>query len=179
MTKSVDNWVLQMDTLLIANRAQLRRAAYKILSDWDRADDVIQDAYLKIRDYSSNKSEIRQPLAYLFQMVRNMAIDQYRRIALEMELFGGDKAGLLVPDTVRTPEACVMYAQHLELVVTALNKLPERTQRVFERYRIDGYTHRMIAEELNISVSLVNILIHEAIRQCRKSLSNRSVHDTH
>ncbi|WP_371113291.1 sigma factor-like helix-turn-helix DNA-binding protein [Nitrosomonas sp. Nm33] len=56
------------------------------------------------------------------------------------------------------------------MVAEALAKLPDRTKRVFELYRIHGYTHRMIADELGISPSLANILIHEAINHCRNAL---------
>ncbi|MBK9663458.1 MAG: RNA polymerase factor sigma-70, partial [Nitrosomonas sp.] len=49
----------------------------------------------------------------------------------------------------------------------ALAELPERTKRVFMLYRVEGYTHRMIADELNISTSLANMLIHEATEHCR------------
>lgn len=166
----MEDWVRQLDTLFVANRKALRRAAHKILNDWDRADDVIQDAYLKICVQPNNQAEVKQPLAYLFQIVKNMAIDQYRRAAFEAELFGLDEEGLLVPDKLGTPEAHAIHCQHLERIAEVLERLPERTRRVFELYRIDGFTHRMIAEEMNISISLVNILIHEATRECKSSL---------
>ncbi|WP_411182317.1 sigma factor-like helix-turn-helix DNA-binding protein [Nitrosomonas sp. Is37] len=51
----------------------------------------------------------------------------------------------------------------------ALAKLPERTKRMFELYEIEGYSHRMIADELAISTSLVYILIHEAMNHCRNA----------
>lgn len=173
--KVKDECLQQIFFLFIANRTQLRRAAYKILGDWDRVDDVLQDVYLKICEHYDQKSEIKQPLAYLFQVVRNMAIDQYRRANFEMDLFAGEDEGFQVPDKLGTPETTVMYCQSLECVAKALSKLPERTKRVFELYRIDGYTHQMIAKELNISISLVNILIHQATRQCKDSLTVKPI----
>lgn len=171
---SEDGWVLQVDVLFIEHRTQLRRAAFKILGDWDRADDVIHDAYLKIRDCSDNKSEVKQPIAYLFQTVRNMAIDQYRRSVFELDLFGSEEEGLSVPDKLRRPDIYLMHNQSLNLIMAALSELPVRTRRVFELYRLEGYTQRMIAEELQISVSLVNILIHTAIHHCKEALSSKS-----
>lgn len=169
----VEQWVQQLDTVFIANRMQLRRAAYKILGDWERSEDVVQDAYIKITE-SSVKQKVRQPLAYLFQIVRNLAIDHYRRIAFETELFETDEEGLLVPVLAVTPETHAMNCQHLTLIAEALTNLPERTRRVFELYRIDGYTHRMIADELSISTSLINTLIHEAVNHCRNILLSKA-----
>lgn len=172
--KPIEKWVQQLDTLFIMNRTQLRRAAYKILGDWERSEDVVQDAYIKVTELSLLAQQVRQPLAYLYQIVRNLAIDQYRRNAFETALFGTDEEGLLVPVSSGTPETQAMNCQSLMLIAEALAKLPERTKRVFELYRIDGYTHRMIAEELKISTSLANILIHEATDHCKSILLSKT-----
>ncbi|TYP89232.1 MULTISPECIES: RNA polymerase factor sigma-70 [Nitrosomonas] len=169
MMMPVDKWSQGLGTLFIANRTQLLRAAYKILGDWERSDDVVQDAYIKITEMAAAQ-KVRQPLAYLFQIVRNLAIDHYRRDVFESELFGTDEEGLQVPALTGTPETHAINRQHLELIAEALAKLPERTKRVFELYRIHGYTHRMIADELGISTSLANILIHEAMNHCKNAL---------
>ncbi|WP_304057141.1 RNA polymerase factor sigma-70 [Nitrosomonas communis] len=165
----VEKWTHELDALFIANQVQLRRAAYKILGDWERSEDVVQDAYIKISEMPATQ-KVRQPLAYLFRIVRNLAIDHYRRDAFESELFGTDEEGLHIPALTGTPETTAINRQHLDLVVEALAKLPERTKRVFELYRVEGYTHRMIADELNISTSLANILIREATSHCRNAL---------
>ena len=149
----VEKWTHELDALFIANQVQLRRAAYKILGDWERSEDVVQDAYIKISEMPATQ-KVRQPLAYLFRIVRNLAI-------------GTDEEGLHIPALTGTPETTAINRQHLDLVVEALAKLPERTKRVFELYRVEGYTHRMIADELDISTSLANILIREATSQCR------------
>ena len=166
MMVPVEKWTQELNTLFIINRMQLRRAAYKILGDWDISDDVVQDAYIKVTEVSAAQN-IRQPLAYLFRIVRNLAIDHYRRGAFETELFGTEEEGLYVQTLTEMPETNAIHRQHLALVVKALAELPERTKRVFMLYRVEGYTHRMIADELNISTSLANILIHEATEHCR------------
>ncbi|MBL8498205.1 RNA polymerase factor sigma-70 [Nitrosomonas sp. JL21] len=168
--KSEDEWILQLNAVFIEHRMKLRRAAYSILGDWDRADDVIHDVYLRMQASLHSQSRIKQPVAYLIQMVRNMAIDQYRRSMFEMDLFASEDEGLLIPDVVCAPDICLMHSQDLNAVTKALSQLPDRTQKVFELYRIYGYTQLMIAEELNISVALVNNLLHTAIRHCKKML---------
>ncbi len=170
MVITIERWIQQFDILFINNRVQLHKAAYKILGDWERAEDVVQDAYIKITELSSNMQNVKQPLAYLFQMVRNLAIDQYRRNAFETELFGIEEEELLIPALIGTPEINAINRQQLEYIVKALSQLSERTRRVFELYRIAGYTHRMIADELNISPSLANILIYQATEHCKSML---------
>ena len=155
--------------VLVDNRAQLRRAALKILGDPVRAEDVVQDAYLKVSK-TEEVLNVKQPLAYLYQIVRNLAIDRHRRTVFEGGLFESEEEGLQVPGPMGTPEAAAISRQHLALVARALSELPERTRRVFELHRLDGHTHCAIAAQLNISASLMNILIHDAMDHCRAAL---------
>jgi RNA polymerase sigma factor (sigma-70 family) len=155
--------------VFMAHRSRLRWAALKILGNPERAEDVVQDAYLKVSEAAA-VFDIKQPLAYLYQMVRNLAIDHHRRTSLEMNLFESEDDGLHVPAHTGLPEAVAISRQHLTLIAQAMSQLPERTRRVFELHRLEGQTHRTIATELNISTSLVNILIHEALDHCRTVL---------
>ena len=155
--------------IFVAHRSQLNWAALKILGNSERAEDVVQDAYLKVSEAAS-LLDIKQPLAYMFQMVRNLAIDHHRRASLEMHLFETDDEALHIPSHTGIPEAIAISRQHLKLVANAIAELPERTRRAFELHRLEGQTHRAIAEELEISTSLVNILIHQAIDHCRAVL---------
>ncbi len=160
---------VDLSEVFMAHRSQLRWAALKILGNPERAEDVVQDTYLKVSQAAA-VLDVKQPLAYLFQMVRNLAIDHHRRMSLEMNLFEGEDDGLHVPSNTGMPEATLIGRQHLKLVVKAISELPERTRRAFELHRLEGQTHRAIAEELDISTSLVNILIHQAIDHCRSVL---------
>ena len=164
-----DQQPVDLGAVFVTHQVQLRRAALKILGDAARAEDVVQDAYLKVTE-TEGVLNIKQPLAYLYQIVRNLAIDRHRRTAFESGLFENEEEGLHVPGLMGTPEATAISRQHLALVARALSELPERTRRVFELHRLDGHTHCAIASQLNISTSLVNILIHDAIDHCRAAL---------
>ena len=162
---------IELSEVFMAHRSQLRRAALKILGNPERAEDVVQDAYLKVSEAAA-VFHVKQPVAYLFQMVRNLAIDHHRRISFELNLFEGEDGGLHVPSHIGMPEATVISREHLKLVAKAISELPERTRRAFELHRLEGQTHRAIAAELAISTSLVNILIHDAIDHCRAALQS-------
>lgn len=167
----LDQQVVDLSTVFVAHQAQLRRAALNIVRNPERAEDVVQDAYLKVTE-TVGALNIRQPLAYLLQMVRNLAIDRHRRVAFEGGLFEREEEGLHVPALIGTPEATAISRQHLALIANALSELPERTRRVFELYRLDGHTHCAIASKLDISTSLVNILIHDAMDHCRAAIQS-------
>ena len=67
-----------------------------------------------------------------------------------------------------------MTRQDLRLVADALSTLPERTRRAFELHRLDGLTQRAIADELGVSITLVNFMIRDALTRCAEALSRKS-----
>ncbi|AKU21063.1 RNA polymerase factor sigma-70 [Massilia sp. MB5] len=154
--------------LFIASRAQLRDAAARILGCRQRAEDVVQDAYLKLAD-GIEELHILNPGAYLFQLVRNLAIDRHRRSAFEQQVFSPGEEALQAGSNV-TPEVQAIHTQHLVLVARALDKLPERTRAAFELHRLAGKTQREVAADLGISTTLVNFMIRDAMECCRDAL---------
>ncbi|QGZ38135.1 RNA polymerase sigma-70 factor (ECF subfamily) [Pseudoduganella flava] len=155
--------------LFVEHRAQLQRAAYKVLGNIEWAQDVVQDTYLKLSE-AAHVFEAAQPLAYLFQMVRNLAIDAHRRAALEARVFVGEEDGEQVPAAGGTPESVTVTRQDLRIVADALGTLPDRTRQAFELHRFNGLTQREIADRLGVSITLVNFMIRDALTHCAGAL---------
>lgn len=145
----------------VGQREGLRRAALAIVGSRERAEDVVQDAYLKVCD-ASKALDIRQPISYCFQVVRNLALDYWRRSAFESQLLAHEEEGQEVPAAQATPEQHAMSRQYLALCDKVLAELPERTRRVFEMYHLAEMTQRDIGTALGISLGLVNATLREA-----------------
>ncbi|MBS78231.1 sigma-70 family RNA polymerase sigma factor [Variovorax sp.] len=148
--------------VFIAHRAQLWRIARKIVNTPDLADDVVQDAYLKIVDGASVRLA-EKPIGYCCQVVRNMALDYCRRHRVEANYrtFDVDVEVLEIPN-VETPDRRMRERQVLHAIDRALAGLPPRTRLVFELYRLEGLTQREIAARLDCALGLVNGLIADA-----------------
>ncbi|MCP1572419.1 RNA polymerase factor sigma-70 [Herbaspirillum rubrisubalbicans] len=161
---------LSLHQHFIGQRQRLREAAQRILGCPHRAEDVVQDAYLKIHEVPAS-FDIRQPQAYLLRIVRNLAIDRHRRSAFESDVFAAEEDGLAVHEEAQGPEAIAIGRQTLARISQALDSLPARTRRAFELYRLAGLSQREIASELGVSVTLVNFLIRDALASCRQHLA--------
>ena len=61
-----DEQVLDLVSIFVAHRSQLCQTAIKILGSPDKAEDVVQDAYLKIVEANA-VFVIKQPVAYVFR----------------------------------------------------------------------------------------------------------------
>jgi RNA polymerase sigma-70 factor (ECF subfamily) len=132
-----------------------------IVGTTEAADDVLQDAYIKLIE-AARTAEVRHSLAYCFQAVRNLALDCRRRCTFEEHLLAVEDEGANVPAAQATPEQYAINRQNLAIIDAALARLPMRTRQVFEMYRVGGLTQRDIAQRMSVSVGLVNGMIRDA-----------------
>lgn len=145
----------------ITYRIQLRSAAQKILGTRELAEEVTEEAYLKVTELAG-AFVVKKPSAYCFQVVRNLAIDYRRRRSLESHLFANEEGSVHVPASRGTPEQLAISRQNLQIIDKVLDSLPARTRHAFEMYRLSGLTQRDIAKRLGVSATLVNFMIREA-----------------
>lgn len=152
-----------------SHRKVLWRIAMCILDSREMADDVVQDAMLKLWEQAWPESP-REPLAYLCQTVRHLAIDRQRRRAFEHRLFTHEAAAEHVATDLST-EGDMQNRQAISLAADILTRVPTRTRQAFELHRFEGYTQRDVAREMGVSPASVNAMIraaHGALRDCRE-----------
>jgi RNA polymerase sigma-70 factor (ECF subfamily) len=164
----------ELIALFMERRSRLIQQATRIIGCQCLAEDVVQETMLKICE-GGIEEEIKSPAAYLFRMVRNLAIDCARRRSREMGLATAEDASGELVAQCPCPEETMARCQALRLVAAALQELPERTRRAFERHRIEGVSQRDIAAELQVSPTLVNFMVRDAHNHCRARLVNGEV----
>lgn len=151
------NW---LERLFRLHRQELLGFAGQRLDD--AAEDLVQDAYLSLLEHEAPDA-ILNPRAYLYRVTANAAVDLRRKQRIR-ELYDGeiedfDQIGGPAP----TPEALSADQQTLRLCMQVLQQLPEIQRHVFLLHRIEGYSHREIAETLNLPRRTVE-------RHCAKAL---------
>lgn len=159
-----------LEEVFIANRAQLQRVAQRIVRTADIADEVLQDAYLKLAGGASVR-DVRKPLGYCCQVVRNVAFDYHRHHAVEASYRTYcEDVELMSPPSNDAPERVLDGRQALQVIDRVLAALPARTRLAFELNRLSGMTQREIGAQLGCSATLVNFMIKDAdaaLESCR------------
>ncbi|TFY93444.1 sigma-70 family RNA polymerase sigma factor [Pseudomonas nabeulensis] len=155
--------------LYLTHRAALLDYAAPIVGCRARAEDVVQEAWLRFSGQDA-QADIRHPASYLYRIVRNLALDLTRRTATERVQPGGDDLLDDLPSSSASPEREVSNQNELETISRALAQLPERTRRAFEMHRLGGFTLQQVAAELGVSTALVHQLVHDALRHCMDCL---------
>lgn len=155
--------------LYLKHRQELIDYAIPIVGGRAQAEDVVQDAWLRFDQHQH--SDIKQPVGYLYRIVRNLALDLTRRIATEQPAPDSDQLLAALPAQTQSVEATVCDQDSLQAIDRALDELPERTRLAFEMHRLGGYRLQEIADHLGISVGLAHQLVHQALSHCAKRLN--------
>lgn len=154
---------------------QLCRFAVNFTHCSDSARDVVQEVFFKIWENRHNL-DIRHSLkAYLYQTVRNHALNlmeqQGARHRLSARLKEFAVAELQPITTVnndnnRASELAELLSQIWELV----EKMPEQRKLVFKLYRKHGLNYREISEVMGIARKTVENHMARALKELRENL---------
>lgn len=161
--------------LFLDHRGALVDYATPIVGSRANAEDVVQEAYLRFA--AADSAVIEQPLAYLYRIVRNHALDMARRLASDKRRDGGDALAFPeIPDLAANPERIALHRAELRRVVAALDALPPRTRYAFELYRFHDRTLQQIAQELGISTTMAHKLVRAALIACISEIGEDGGH---
>lgn len=160
--------------VFLAHRRNLLRYAQRIIGDHGHAEDVVQDAYLRLMGSATGKL-INEPVGYLYRIVRNLAIDGRRRERRgeHHALADMECAASLAADHP-SPESAAAANEDIRILAASIAELPERTRIALEMHQFGGCTLKTIAQHLGISVSLTHSLVVDGLEHCRARLLRSS-----
>lgn len=156
--------------LYLTHRAALVDYAAPIVGCRSRAEDVVQEAWLRFNGREEQGTGVNNPVGYLYRIVRNLALDLTRRIATERRQPDGDELLSDLPSSTASPEQQAASLDELQVISEALAELPERTRVAFEMHRLGGYTLQQVAAALGVSLGLTHQLVHDALSHCADRL---------
>lgn len=144
--------------------AYVRRAA----GDTALADDIVQDAYIRLLQARTDGLAAPQLRTYLYRIATNLLRDHWRRHNREVfgtgaDAFVGDRAGAGSADACDT---------RLDLEI-ALARLPERERTLLWLAHAEGFGHRDIARMMGLGHKSVRVLLFRARRKLAALLVSR------
>ncbi|RRC99474.1 RNA polymerase sigma factor [Prevotella sp. OH937_COT-195] len=141
--------------------------ALHYLQDLDKAEDVVQDFFLRLVEKKRKGADIENTKAYLYSATRNSCIDYLRKSGNTAERINPQD----VDGDISDEEAVGRSINEAELW-TAIDALPPRQREVLLPSKRDGLRYRDIACELDISVKTVENLISRALHTLRGKADN-------
>jgi RNA polymerase sigma-70 factor (ECF subfamily) len=145
--------------------------AYDVLYDHDRAQDVAQEAFVKVHRALRSYDLSRDFASWLYRIVHNVAIDHKRRRDRDRSI-PTDKVNELV-DARRSLQEDEEQAAKIERVESVLESLPEKYRVPLTLKDIDGLSVEEVARILDVSYSTVRWRLHKARNLFRERWNRR------
>ena len=144
---------MSIDRLFLKWYPRLVGAIYRRLGSRDEAEDVAQDAFIRLLDQHP-----RDPSAWLFTVAGRLTIDRQRTTARRERLTAKSI------DTAAPPDEALLQQELIESVRRVLQTLPERDRQLLLLHH-DGVRYREIARQLGLAESSIGSLLTRAHRR--------------
>jgi RNA polymerase sigma-70 factor (ECF subfamily) len=149
--------------VFLENRAALVEYAAPVVGSRAAAEDVVQEAYFRFVNPSEAPAAMGSPKAYLFKIVRNIAIDKTRSLAAEARRDAQYAVVSQLQTQSSSPEQAADDRETLQQVTAALQELPAETRKAFLMKRFDGATYQEIGERVGVSKATAHRLVQAAL----------------
>jgi RNA polymerase sigma-70 factor (ECF subfamily) len=141
--------------------------AYRIMGERQAADDLVQDAFLKLwrsaTNYRSERSGVR---TWLFSIVRNRGIDQLRSHASRRRT--KDRIEAFTPRSQPSEAFAETWRNsQRDRVRDALNTLSPEQRKVLELSYFSGYTHVQVSELLDVPLGTIKGRMRLGLKKMR------------
>jgi len=153
---------------VVALRPRLLGLAYRMLGDYDEAEDAVQEAYLRWQ--SRNDGEIRSPEAWLVTVVTRIAVDRLRVLKADRTSYPGpwlpEPIALdvsLLPAGTPPPNDEVEVASDLSIaLLVLLEQLRPQERAAFLLREVFDASYEEIARILERSEDAIRQMVHRA-----------------
>lgn len=163
VTGGLNRWLAD---LYRRHHRDLVRYAARLVGDRDGGEEVVQNAYLRLAGRSAQAVSIEHPKAYAFAAARTAAFDFTAQRNHEW-LYRVDLADADLHSAGEDPVQGLQRRQRIVRLAVLLNELPAACQAAFVMNKVEGRSHREIAERLGVSVSMVEKHVMRALVHCR------------
>lgn len=148
----------------------LWRFAYLRCGDTDNANDLCQDAFIKLwKNCSKVSPEKAKP--YLYRIVHNTFLNQVAHKKIVLKYANSQSGGL----DEQSPQYLLEEKEFADRLQTAINNLSEAQRTAFLMNRVEGLKYSEIASALDISVKAVEKRMSQALRRLRDELKTNKL----
>jgi RNA polymerase sigma factor (sigma-70 family) len=166
--------IAELGAFYTEHRFELKAHANRILKDSLRADEVVQDAFIKVMLAAPELASTEHALSYLHRTIENLCIDLFRAEGRRPNLVALDDATAEVESQWQDQgdhSQVMTAAEDAAIIRQALALLSPAERTALVMWEMDGRTTAEIAAELGIKESSVRHTVSRARASLRTILS--------
>lgn len=153
--------------LVRRHQVRVRSLAYRLTGRWDVADDIAQEAFLRLHRFASRYQPTAAFSTWLYRIVVNLCLDRSKR--RKPASLPEDRP---LADPAPSASEAMARQERIDAIRQAIAELPERQRTAVVLHRFENLGHEQIAEVTGWSVSAVESLLVRAYGRLRERLKD-------
>ncbi|MCK7551345.1 MULTISPECIES: sigma-70 family RNA polymerase sigma factor [Marinobacter] len=153
-----------------ATAPKLLGTVMRIVRDRAWADDVIQDAYIKVWQKAGQYDAAKaSPIAWMASIARNSAIDELRKQPARRSM--GDEEIDEIASVQPTAQAELEEQQAVNSLNSCIDELEKDRQDMVRLAYLNGWSRDELAAHFDQPVNTVKTWLHRALKQLKRCLA--------
>jgi RNA polymerase sigma factor (sigma-70 family) len=165
-----------MEELFHALESPLLSYALRLLKDPAMAEDMVQEAFMKLH---AQFDQVREPRRWLYRTVHNQALNLQRRsrriVPLEQPVADGEYAAVEAADSQPLPDEQIARWEGIGLVRLSLETLDDRSRELIRLKFNEELSYKEMSERTGLTVGHVGYLLHHALKAVADELAKTGV----
>jgi RNA polymerase sigma-70 factor (ECF subfamily) len=160
-------------------KGPLQNLIYKMVSDKNEIEDLIQEVFIKAFNSLRNYSQEYAFSTWIYRIAINNTIDYLRKKKLETFSIDidseedDDRPKFEIPDSSYSADANIILEQRQQIINDAINSLPEKYRKVIELRHKEELSYEEISEILNLPIGTVKAHLFRARELLNKYLKDK------
>ena len=144
------------------------RLAFRFLKDKEQSEEIVQEAFINLWLSREKLNADGNMWLYLYVISKRLSLNALRQVGKSSILV--EKLLHQISELQNTTEEEVLAHDLEHYAEKVIEKLPRQQQLVFKLSRIEGLSHKEIAEQLQISPNTVKNHMVEALKTLKTHL---------
>lgn len=146
---------------------QLYRTAFRLMGNAMDAEDMVQEAYLKLWERCNDLGHVANMEAYCTSLIRHICIDAFRRKRPEEDSPPPEE----FPLTDNEDAATALERQdEAEQLTSLINRLPEGQRTVMTLHDVEGCSYEEIEEATGFTAVNIRVMLSRARKKIREQI---------
>jgi RNA polymerase sigma factor (sigma-70 family) len=151
-----------IEALFAALESPLLSYALRLLGERAPAEDVVQEAFMKLH---AQFGDVREPRRWLYRTVHNLALNQIRAGKKVVPMMAPEEGkGEQAADPEPLPDEQIVRWEGIGLVRLSLSALDARSRELVHLKFDEELSYKQIAERTGLTVGHVGYILHHALK---------------
>ncbi len=152
---------------------KLFRFAKRMLDQTEEAEDIVQEAFIKLWNRRDKLDEYRSVEALAMITIKNLCLDKIKARRYPVESMDNHRQFLEnIPDEVKYDHTDMIHKIH-----QAIKLLPEQQQMIIHLRDIEGYEFETIAEITEMNENAIRVALSRARKRIRELLTKPIIYE--